>query len=190
MRPNRIRRRRRSTSWRTPISESAGERQSEGIPAPAPVLERAALVRTYGRPREERLVFTNGVFDLLHRGHVASLEAARSHGDILVVGVNSDSSARRLKGFPRPYQSERDRAEVLAAIRFVDAVTIFDEDTPEDLIRDLLPDVLVKGADYRESQVAGARAVREAGGEVVLVRLEPGLSSSDLVDRIRSSSSP
>lgn len=102
----------------------------------------------------------------------------------MIVGVNSDESTRRLKGQARPYQSELDRATILASIRFVDAVTIFGEDTPGDLISRLLPDVLVKGADYSEDQIAGASAVRGAGGEVVLVELEAGLSSSRLVDRI------
>jgi D-beta-D-heptose 7-phosphate kinase/D-beta-D-heptose 1-phosphate adenosyltransferase len=104
------------------------------------------------------------------------------------VAVNSDDSTRRLKGAPRPFQSESDRSEVLAAMRFVDAVTVFDEDTPEELILRLLPDVLVKGSDYSEDQIAGAAAVRSAGGDVVLVRLEPGLSSSELVRRIRAGS--
>lgn len=134
-------------------------------------------------------MFTNGVFDVLHRGHVASLEAARSLGDRLVVAVNSDASTRRLKGAPRPFQSEADRAAILSSIRFVDVVTVFEEDTPEDLISRLLPDILVKGADYSEDQIAGAEAVRKAGGEVVLVELEPGLSSSELVLRIRAGSS-
>jgi D-beta-D-heptose 7-phosphate kinase/D-beta-D-heptose 1-phosphate adenosyltransferase len=130
-------------------------------------------------------VFTNGVFDLLHRGHLASLRAARSHGDFLVVAVNSDESTRRLKGSRRPFQSESDRAEILAGLRFVDAVTVFDEDTPAALIERLLPDVLVKGADYAEDEIAGAVAVRRAGGEVVLVELEEGLSSTGLIERIR-----
>lgn len=143
-------------------------------------------MRLHGRPRDYRLVFTNGVFDLLHRGHVASLQAARSLGDRLVVGVNSDGSTRRLKGQARPYQSEMDRAAILAAIRFVDAVTVFEDDTPEDLISQLLPDVLVKGTDYSEDQIAGAAAVRSAGGDVVLVELEAGLSSSGLVHRIQA----
>lgn len=157
---------------------------SSGIPEAAAILDRQDLVRLLGRPRNYRLVFTNGVFDLLHRGHVASLQAARALGDRLVVGVNSDESTRRLKGQARPYQSEMDRATILASIRFVDAVTIFGEDTPGDLISQLLPDVLVKGADYSEDQIAGAKAVRRAGGDVVLVQLEAGLSSSGLVDRI------
>lgn len=148
-------------------------------------MDRGELTERYGRPRDFRLVFTNGVFDLIHRGHVASLEAARALGDFLVVGVNSDASTRRLKGAPRPFQAESDRAAILASVRFVDAVTIFGEDTPEELIRRLLPDVLVKGADYTEDQVAGAGAVRGAGGEVVLIQLEAGLSSSGLVRRIR-----
>lgn len=176
---------RRSRSWRTPISESvAGGLASSGNPEAAPILDRQELVRLLGRPRDYRLVFTNGVFDLLHRGHVASLQAARSLGDRLVVGVNSDESTRRLKGQVRPYQSEMDRATILASIRFVDAVTIFGEDTPGDLIAQLLPDVLVKGSDYSEEQIAGASAVRGAGGDVVLVEFEAGLSSSGLVDRI------
>lgn len=152
----------------------------------AQILSRAAVVDRFGRPRDFRLVFTNGVFDLLHRGHVASLQAARAHGDHMVVGLNSDDSTRRLKGARRPFQSQFDRAAILASLRWVDAVTIFDEDTPEELITALSPDVLVKGADYSEDQIAGARHVRETGGEVVLIELEPGLSSSELVERIRS----
>lgn len=162
-----------------------GELTPSGDPHSAPVLNREDLVSLHGRPRSYRLVFTNGVFDLLHRGHVASLEAARLLGDRLVVAVNSDESTRRLKGAARPYQSESDRAAILSSIRFVDAVTIFDEDTPEALLNQLLPDVLVKGADYSESQIAGATVVQRAGGEVVLVELEAGLSSSSLVRRIQ-----
>ena len=115
-----------------------------------------------------------------------SLKAARAHGDMLVVGLNSDSSTRRLKDWPRPYQTESDRAAILCSLRYVDAVIIFEEDTPEALIQALSPDVLAKGADYSESEIAGARHVRASGGEVVLVELEAGLSSTDLVSRIRS----
>lgn len=149
------------------------------------VLEREELLRRFGRPRSFRLVFSNGVFDLLHRGHVASLEAARALGDRLVVAVNSDASTRRLKGPERPFQPERDRARVVAALRCVDAVTIFDEDTPAALVERLLPDVLVKGADYEGREVAGGEAVVAAGGEVRLVALEEGRSTTDLVRRIR-----
>jgi D-beta-D-heptose 7-phosphate kinase/D-beta-D-heptose 1-phosphate adenosyltransferase len=149
------------------------------------VLSADQLVQRFGRPRDFRLVFSNGVFDLLHSGHIASLEAARALGDCLVVGVNSDASVRRLKGPGRPLQREVDRARILAALRCVDAVTVFDEDTPAALIERVLPDVLVKGADYRVEQIAGAPAVLAAGGEVQLIDLEAGRSTTDLVRRIR-----
>ena len=166
-------------------------RESDRQPATdssARVLPAALLLERFGRPRDYRLVFSNGVFDLLHSGHVASLEAARALGDRLVVAVNSDASARRLKGPDRPLQAEADRARILAALRCVDAVTIFEEDTPAALIESLLPDVLVKGADYRAEEVAGAPAVLAAGGEVRLIDLEAGRSTTDLVRRIRESS--
>lgn len=149
------------------------------------VLSRAELVRRYGRPRDVKLVFTNGVFDLMHAGHLASLETARSYGDALVVGINTDASTRRLKGPTRPYMPEADRARLVAGLRCVDAVTLFDEDTPAALIEELLPDVLVKGADYRNREVVGADAVRAAGGEVRLVGLVEGRSTSELAARIR-----
>lgn len=149
------------------------------------IVSRAELLRRYGRPRDERLVFTNGVFDLLHVGHVASLETARGLGDRLVVGINSDASTRRLKGPSRPYQPEGDRARLVAALRCVDAVALFDEDTPGSLIEALLPDVLVKGADYEGREVVGADAVRAAGGEVRLVEMVGGRSTTDIAARIR-----
>lgn len=150
------------------------------------VLPRAELLRRFGRPRDGRLVFTNGVFDLLHAGHLASLETARSFGDALVVGVNSDASTRRLKGPARPFQPAEDRARLLAGLRCVDSVTVFDEDTPAELIGALLPDVLVKGGDYEGRDVAGSDAVRAAGGEVRLVDLVEGRSTTDLAARIRA----
>jgi D-beta-D-heptose 7-phosphate kinase/D-beta-D-heptose 1-phosphate adenosyltransferase len=149
------------------------------------ILSRVELLRRYGRPREERLVFTNGVFDLLHVGHLASLEAARALGERLVVGINSDASTRRLKGPPRPYQPEADRARLVAGLRCVDAVTLFDEDTPGSLIEALLPDILVKGADYEGREVVGADAVRAAGGEVRLIELVGGRSTTEIAARIR-----
>lgn len=139
----------------------------------------------FGRPREPRLVFTNGCFDLLHRGHVSLLERARALGDLLVVGLNSDASVRRLKGPGRPLVPVEDRAYLLASLRPVDAVTIFEEDTPLALIRALLPDVLVKGADYRPDEVVGAEVVRAAGGDVHLLPLDEGRSTSGLLERIR-----
>ncbi len=130
-------------------------------------------------------MFTNGVFDLLHAGHLVSLETARSFGDALVVGMNTDDSARRLKGPSRPFQPEADRARLVAGLRCVDAVTLFDENTPAALIEALVPDVLVKGADYEDGEVVGADVVRAAGGEVRLVELLDDRSTTRLAARIR-----
>jgi D-beta-D-heptose 7-phosphate kinase/D-beta-D-heptose 1-phosphate adenosyltransferase len=132
-------------------------------------------------------VFTNGCFDLLHRGHASLLARARTLGDRLVVGVNSDESVRHLKGSGRPYMPVEDRAYLLASLRCVDAVTVFDEDTPLALIRALQPDVLVKGGDYRPEEIVGADEVHAVGGRVCTLPLEEGLSSSDLVRRLRGS---
>jgi rfaE bifunctional protein nucleotidyltransferase chain/domain len=134
------------------------------------------------------VVFTNGVFDLLHRGHVDLLAAARAAGDHLIVGVNSDDSVRRLKGPGRPLNSADDRAHVVAALAAVDAVVIFDEDTPLALITALTPDVLVKGGDYTESTIVGAPEVRARGGEVIVVPLTPRQSTTELLERARGSS--
>lgn len=151
------------------------------------ILTRAELIERYERPRDElRLVFTNGCFDVLHRGHVSYLATARALGDALVVGVNTDASVRRLdKGSDRPLVGERDRAFVLAALECVDAVCLFDEDTPRSLISAILPDVLVKGGDYTMDNVVGREEVVAAGGEVVLVPLVEGYSTTDLLTRIR-----
>lgn len=130
-------------------------------------------------------MFSNGIFDLLHAGHVECLEAARELGKHLVVGINSDASTRRLKGSGRPIQSERDRARIVAGLRCVDAVTIFAEDTPEALIEALRPDVLVKGADYATDDVVGRDTVLAGGGEVCVVPLVPAVSTSELIERIR-----
>ena len=131
------------------------------------------------------VVFTNGVFDILHRGHVALLLAARAEGEALVVGLNSDASVRRIKGPDRPLNGERDRAFVLGALACVDAVVLFDEDTPADLIAALQPDVLVKGADYAPGQIVGADVVTARGGRVVRVPLEPGFSTTGLIARAK-----
>ena len=132
-----------------------------------------------------RLIFTNGVFDLLHPGHVDVLVAARALGSWLVVAVNSDASVRRLKGPERPIRTERERAYVLAALECVDAVILFEEDTPREAILALRPDVLVKGGDYVPESVVGAREVAEWGGEVVIVPLTPGHSTTATVARLR-----
>ena len=133
------------------------------------------------------VVFTNGVFDLLHVGHVALLEAARAQGAALLVALNSDPSARRLgKGPDRPVVPAAERARMLAALGCVDCVVIFDDDTPMDLIRRLRPDVLVKGADYAREQIAGGDEVESWGGRVVLVPLVEGKSTSALLSRLRT----
>jgi len=133
-----------------------------------------------------RVVFTNGVFDLLHPGHVDVLQAARDCGDALIVGINSDASVRRLKGPHRPVRSEAERAYVLASLRAVDAVTVFDEDTPLQLVRALAPDVIVKGGDYSEATVVGASEVRARGGAVVIVPLTPGQSTTSIIEKLRA----
>jgi rfaE bifunctional protein nucleotidyltransferase chain/domain len=136
-----------------------------------------------------RVVFTNGVFDLLHPGHVELLEAARREGDALVVGVNTDASVRRLgKGVDRPLAAEDARARVLAGLGAVDCVVLFDEDTPLELIRALEPDVLVKGADYPRDRIVGADWVEARGGRVVRVPVVPGFSTTALVERLRAPS--
>jgi rfaE bifunctional protein nucleotidyltransferase chain/domain len=132
-----------------------------------------------------RVVFTNGVFDLLHVGHLDLLEKARALGDALVVGINSDASVRRLKGAGRPIVPLRERMEMLAGLKPVDYVVPFGEDTPARVIAEIRPAVLVKGADYRADQIVGADAVRAAGGRVVRIRLVAGRSSSRIVARAR-----
>ena len=132
-----------------------------------------------------RLAFTNGVFDLLHPGHVDVLFGARRQGDALVVGVNSDRSVRRLKGPDRPVRTEAERGYVVAALESVDAVVVFDEDTPLELIRHLRPDVLVKGGDYAAETIVGAREVVGWGGDVVVVPLRPGQSTTSIIARLR-----
>ena len=127
------------------------------------------------------MVFTNGCFDLLHRGHIRVLEQARSLGDVLVLGLNSDASVRRSKGPSRPILCEQERAEMAGALESVDAVVVFDEETPRELIAALLPDILVKGADWSHF-IAGREEVEAAGGLVVALELQPGYSTTNLVD--------
>lgn len=132
----------------------------------------------------ERIVFTNGVFDLLHRGHVEYLEEARALGDRLVIGVNSDASVRRIKGPERPLVPEAERAEILEALACVDLAIVFDEDTPERLIREVKPDVLAKGGDWTPDRIVGREFVESRGGRVVSVPLRIGLSTTALIERI------
>jgi rfaE bifunctional protein nucleotidyltransferase chain/domain len=143
------------------------------------------LARAWREARRGRVVFTNGVFDLLHPGHVDVLVGARSRGDALIVGINSDASVRRLKGQGRPIRPEADRAFVLAALEAVDAVCVFEEDTPLELVRALRPDVIVKGGDYTADNVVGAAEVRSWGGELVIIPLTPGHSTTSIIERLR-----
>jgi D-beta-D-heptose 7-phosphate kinase/D-beta-D-heptose 1-phosphate adenosyltransferase len=131
------------------------------------------------------VVFTNGCYDLLHPGHIRLLEQARSLGDVLILALNSDASTRRAKGPSRPLIAERERAELASALEAVDAVVLFDEDTPRDLIASVLPDVLVKGADWSHF-VAGREEVEAAGGKVLTIALEAGYSTTNIVERILS----
>lgn len=131
------------------------------------------------------VVFTNGVFDLLHPGHIDVLDGARREGAVLVVGVNSDASVRRLKGPTRPLRNENERAQVVAALEAVDAVVIFDEDTPFDLVCELQPDVIVKGGDYSSNTIVGADVVRARGGRVVVVPLQAGQSTTSIIEKMR-----
>lgn len=130
-------------------------------------------------------MFTNGVFDLLHPGHVDVLVGARARGEALVVGLNSDASVRRIKGPDRPVRSESERAYVLASLAAVDAVVVFDEDTPISLIMRLRPDVLVKGGDYTPETMVGAREVAGWGGEVAVIPLTPGQSTTRILEKLR-----
>lgn len=137
------------------------------------------------RFKDQQIVFTNGCFDLLHPGHLAVLAAARDLGDKLIVGLNTDSSVKRLKGENRPVQNEVARAELLAALSIVDAVVLFDEDTPEKLIELVTPDYLVKGGDYKAEDVVGYNHVTQHGGQVVIVPLVEGLSTTNMLQSLK-----
>lgn len=150
------------------------------------VLDKSSLIKERERLRQEGkvLVFTNGCFDLLHPGHVRYLSAARSLGDALVVAINGDRSVRSLKGAGRPILNESERAEVMAALGAVDYVIVFDEETPRELIADLLPDVLVKGGDWGIEQIVGREEVERAGGKVLSLPYVEGSSTTDIIKRI------
>ncbi|MEO6525585.1 MAG: D-glycero-beta-D-manno-heptose 1-phosphate adenylyltransferase [Gemmatimonadaceae bacterium] len=162
--------------------------------AAAPPRDPAAKVhdwesaRVWRHDRGGRVVFTNGVFDLIHPGHVDVLLGARRAGDHLVVGINSDASVRRLKGPTRPVRTEVERAFVVAAMEMVDCVVLFEQDTPLELIELLRPDVLVKGGDYREETIVGASQVRGWGGDVRVIPLTPGQSTTNIIRVLRGDS--
>ncbi len=153
---------------------------------PKNLIPRADIARLTTRLRQsgKKIVFTNGVFDILHRGHVEYLMKARSYGDVLIVGVNTDASVRRIKGRHRPIQKQKDRAIILLALEVVDYVVLFGEDTPEKLIRQVKPDILVKGADWKISEIVGSDFVRSYGGRVRQVKLTRGHSTSAIAARL------
>ena len=150
-------------------------------------LSEMSSLRKELRENDKTVVFTNGVFDIIHPGHVAYLKEAKALGDVLIVGLNSDSSARKLnKGATRPIQNQNARAEILGALKPVDYVVIFDEETPIDVIQALFPDVLVKGGDYEIDQIVGAREVMANGGEVKKLKFLEGYSTSAIEQKIKN----
>ena len=149
------------------------------------VSEGSELAHAF-RAAQKRIVFTNGVFDILHPGHLRYLQQARAYGDVLIVGLNSDASVRRNKGPQRPVNPQEERAEVLEALECVDSVVLFDDDTPAEIIRAIQPDVLVKGADWAEDAIVGRDTVEARGGRVVRVPIEAGFSTTSIIERIRS----
>ncbi len=154
---------------------------------PAAVSTLEEIIVRFGREKRngKRVVFTNGCFDLLHPGHIHSLETARGMGDALIVGINSDESVRVLKGEGRPLIPEKERAEILASLECVDGVVIFDEFTPQRVIAALVPDILVKGSDWPGNQIVGREEVEAAGGKVVLIDNVPGYSTTEILTKIR-----
>ncbi len=146
--------------------------------------EEAALLCDNFRSQDKKVVFTNGCFDILHSGHIQYLEQAKALGDILVLGLNSDDSVRRIKGAPRPIISEKDRAFVVAALQCVDLVVIFEQDTPYELIRLLKPDILVKGGDWKTEDIVGADIVQAYGGKVLSLPYRSGISTTELFRKI------
>ena len=136
--------------------------------------------------KNKKIVFTNGVFDILHEGHIASLSEAAEFGDIFIVAVNADTSVKRLKGPTRPVNNEQARALLLASLVMTDAIIIFEEDTPLELVKAILPDVMVKGGDYTVEQIAGAKEVIANGGEVKLAHIVEGISTTGIIERMRS----
>jgi len=147
-------------------------------------LRELVRIRQALKRQRKKVVFTNGCFDILHRGHIECLRKAKSLGDVLIVGLNSDSSVRKIKGDKRPILPQADRAQILASLEMVDYVVIFSQQTPLDLIAKLVPDVLAKGGDYRKDQVVGREIVESSGGRVVLVKEIPGRSTRNVIGKI------
>ena len=149
------------------------------------IVSREQLVERLKSRGDQRVVFTNGCFDLVHRGHVDYLSRARDLGDLLILGLNSDSSVRRLKGPSRPIVDENSRALLLAAFQFIDYVVLFEEDTPYELIKAAQPDILVKGGDYKPEEIVGYDIVKQRGGQVVTIDFVPGFSTTNIVEKLQ-----
>lgn len=160
-------------------------KRADLIPGKIITAVQAVQLAAQWRLKSKSIAFTNGVFDILHEGHIFSLSQAAGEADYLIVGLNSDASTKRLKGDARPLNSQHSRALVLASLIMVDAVVIFEEDTPLELIRALLPDVLVKGGDYTVEQIAGAGEVVAAGGKVVINPIVEGFSTTGMIEKIK-----
>ncbi len=173
--------------WQFAQRAAATWLSEHGEPLHPAVLTLEEIILQFGREKrnDKRVVFTNGCFDLLHPGHIESLETARAMGDVLIVGINSDESVRTLKGPGRPVIPAEERAEILASLECVDAVLVFDELTPQRVIAALLPDILVKGGDWPGNQIVGREEVEAAGGKVVRVEVVEGYSTSEILRKIR-----
>jgi rfaE bifunctional protein nucleotidyltransferase chain/domain len=148
--------------------------------------EELSRLLAYWNFKDQKIVFTNGCFDILHKGHIDYLAKAASLGDVLVLGLNTDDSVRRIKGDARPIQDEESRAQILAAMQFIDAIVMFDEDTPYELIKTVQPDFLVKGSDYSAEDIVGYDVVMSKGGQVVTIDFLEGYSTSRIVDKIKN----
>jgi len=172
--------------WRIGVAAqvAAGEARLGKVVSQDELIVHVAAAKGNSR----RVVFTNGCFDLLHPGHLRVLEQARALGDLLIVAINSDAGVQHLKGKNRPIIPQNERAEILAALAAVDYVVIFDEPTPRELIRNIIPDVLVKGGDWGPGEIVGREEVESAGGRVVSIPVEPGYSTSAIIERIRAAS--
>jgi rfaE bifunctional protein nucleotidyltransferase chain/domain len=137
------------------------------------------------KEKNKKIVFTNGCFDILHRGHIEYLEQAKSLGDYLVIGLNSDSSVKRIKGESRPINNENDRAYVLDSLKITDAIVMFNEDTPYDIIKEIVPDFLVKGGDWKEDEIVGTDVVKKAGGKVVSLKYVENYSTTSTINKLK-----
>lgn len=147
-------------------------------------LEKAIQIRNECKEKGKSIVFTNGCFDILHKGHAFYLEKAAALGDILILGLNSDKSVKKLKGPDRPINNEKSRAYLIAALRSVDFVVLFDEDTPYNVIRGIIPDILIKGGDYKTEDIVGGDIVSDAGGKVMTIKFVEGFSTTNIINKI------